>query len=161
LPELLDVVLSVGKYHVVAGNSIYKMSPQPAGMPGRERVVVVISGDYALGTLTLDSLQCHACDMCSAIYEQQVRPKSLRLLDQVVVDSGQNRADQIFILEFLVCEVEEKAKLAFPFAWREVLVPRKLFTLMAELLQGAEYRGLVKFGTPISGDQYLQTERPL
>jgi hypothetical protein len=83
------------------------------------------------------------------------------LLDQVVVDPAQNRADQVFVLEFLARQVKSKAEPTFRRAWREVLVPRKLFNLMAKLLQGAEYRGLVKFGTPISGDQYLQTERPL
>ena len=53
LPELLEVVLPVGKDDVVAGNGFYKMPPQPAGMAAREWVVVVIAGDYATGTPAL------------------------------------------------------------------------------------------------------------
>ena len=99
--------------------------------------------------------------MSAAIDEEQVRPKARGVLDEVTVKPGEKRAEKVFVLKFLVGQVQPKPERAFPRAWREVRVPRKLFDLMAQLPQGAEYSGLVKFGTPIAGDQYLQIERPL
>src|SRR5262252_5229367 len=133
------------------------MTPEPAWLQRRKRIVVVVTHDERPRSDLSDSPNCVGENVRTPIEKHHIWPFSFDEFHYVAVELRDERAEEILVL----CLIERQKKRREPAFRLEVLVPAETNGIMTQCRQRTKGRLLVQLRMPIAEDKEFHFLSPV